>query len=160
MIYLPGLALALSAFWFALSGETSVMFLSFFAVSLLASLWLAARLEIIDRDASPWLRLPQMLLYIPWLIVEVLKANLSVIRIVMTPWRPVSPAMTRVRFSGRTDLAKALFANSITLTPGTVTVDVEGASVFLVHALKHENAQPEAFAEMDRRAARAADGKA
>ena len=56
------------------------------------------------------------------------------------------------------DLAKTIFANSITLTPGTVTVEIEGDK-FLVHALFEESAAPEAFVEMDERSYRAADGK-
>ena len=60
---------------------------------------------------------------------------------------------------GKADLGKALFANSITLTPGTVTVDNEGPRL-LVHALVRESAHPSSFASMDRDSARAADGKA
>jgi multicomponent Na+:H+ antiporter subunit E len=52
-------------------------------------------------------------------------------------------------------MAKTLFANSITLTPGTVTVEVDGDRM-LVHALYEDNAQPEAFREMDRLSAKTA----
>ena len=69
MTYLPGLALALAALWFALSGETSPLFLMLGAVSVLAALWLAARLRIIDRDASPYHRIVQLLVYLVWLLV-------------------------------------------------------------------------------------------
>ena len=70
MAYLPGLLLALAVFWFALSGETSPLFLFLGAISVLLALWLAARLKIIDRDASPYYRIPQMLTYGGWLMVE------------------------------------------------------------------------------------------
>lgn len=159
MIYLTGLAFALSAFWFALSGETSTLFLIFFAVALLVSLWLAARLEIIDRDASSWHRLPQFIVYLLWLGVEMAKANIAVIRLVLSPRGASNPGLVKVDFSGRSDLAKAVFANSITLTPGTVTVDVEEGGKFLVHALEADVATPDSFAAMDRRAARTVDGK-
>ena len=56
----------------------------------------------------------------------------------------------------KSDLAKVTFANSITMTPGTVTVEIEGDKL-LVHGLYEANTQPEAFEEMDRRCARAAD---
>jgi multicomponent Na+:H+ antiporter subunit E len=158
MIYVAGLVLALSALWFALSGETAPLFLGFGALSILLALWLAARLKIIDRNASPYHRIAQVLLYLVWLSLEVVKANLAVIRSVLDPRRTISPALVKVKANGRTDLAKAMFANSITLTPGTVTVDVERDGL-LVHALHEQNARPAAFAPMDRRSARAAERK-
>lgn len=159
MSYVPGLVLALAALWFALSNDTVPLFLIFAAVSLLLTLALAARLRVICREASPYHRIVQLLLYAFWLAVEVLKANIAVIRSILTPQRSISPALVNVEATGRSDLAYAMFANSITLTPGTVTVDVDGF-VLIVHALQEEVSRPHVFAPMDRRAARAADGKA
>ncbi len=156
MIYLPGLVLALVAFWLALSGQTSSFFIGLAGISVLLTLGLAARLRIIDRDASPYHRLPQMLLYLPWLVGQIIKSNIAVIARVLGPGRGIDPAVVRLRTRARTDLGKALFANSITLTPGTVTIDVEGDKV-LVHALVREKASVAGFEPMDRRAAAAAD---
>lgn len=152
-----GLMLALAALWFALSGETAPLFLMFGAGAVIAALWLAATLRIIDRNASPYHRLVQVLLYLGWLAVEVVKANIAVIRSILDPRHTINPALVTVKSEGRSDLAKAMFANSITLTPGTVTVDVE-TDQLIVHALQEENARAHSFAPMDRRAARAADG--
>ena len=156
MIYLPGLVLALAVLWFALSGQTSPFFIGLGVVSVLLTLWLAGRLRIIDRNASPFYRLPQMLVYLGWLIVEVVKANIAVIARVLGPRHAIDPAVVRLRTRARTDLGKALFANSITLTPGTVTIDVQGDKV-MVHALVREKASVASFEPMDRRAAAAAD---
>ena len=156
MIYLPGLVLALAVLWFALSGQTSPFFIGLGVVSVLLTLWLAGRLRIIDRNASPYYRLPQMLVYLGWLIVEVVKANIAVIARVLGPRHAIDPAVVRLRTRARTDLGKALFANSITLTPGTVTIDVQGDKV-MVHALVRERASVASFEPMDRRAAAAAD---
>jgi len=156
MIYLPGLVLALAVLWFALSGQTSPFFIGLGVVSVLLTLWLAGRLRIIDRNASPFYRLPQMLVYLGWLIVEVVKANIAVIARVLGPRHAIDPAVVRLRTRARTDLGKALFANSITLTPGTVTIDVQGDKV-MVHALVRERASVASFEPMDRRAAAAAD---
>lgn len=158
MIYLPGLILALAAFWFTLSGETAPLFLVLGALSLVLVLWLAARLRIIDRDASPYHRIVQMLVYLGWLLVEIVKANVAVIARIVGPGHAIDPVMVNLKTSARTDLGKALFANSITLTPGTVTVDVEGDAL-KVHALVREASTPPSFADMDRKAAAAADGK-
>ena len=156
MIYLPGLVLALAAFWFALSGQTSPFFVSLGIVSVLLTLLLASRLRIIDRDASPYHRLPQMMFYGAWLIVEIVRANITVIVRVLGTRHAIDPAMIRLRTNARTDLGKALFANSITLTPGTVTIGVQDDMV-MVHALVREKASAASFEPMDRRAAAAAD---
>ncbi len=158
MIYLPGLVTALAAFWFALSGQTAPLFIALGVVSLLVVLALSVRLKIIDRDASPYHRVPQLLLYLGWLIVEIVKANIAVIVKILAPKHAIDPVIVRMRTTARTDLGKALFANSITLTPGTVTMDVDGDRL-VVHALVRENAQPSGFAQMDSKAARTADGR-
>ncbi|MEQ1609136.1 MAG: Na+/H+ antiporter subunit E [Hyphomonadaceae bacterium] len=158
MSYLFGLLLALSAFWIALSGETSPLFLMLGALSVVLTLWLAARLRIIGRDASPWHRTPQILIYAIWLAGQVVKSNIAVIRKILGPGHAIDPVMVNVATTARTDLGKAMFANSITLTPGTVTVDVDGDRL-RVHALVREASPAGSFAKMDRRAAAAADGR-
>lgn len=158
MSYLPGLLVALAAFWFLLSGQTAPMFIALGVLSLLVSLALAARLKIIDRDASPYHRIAQLLVYFGWLLVEIVKANVAVIARIVGPRHAIDPVMVNLRTTARTDLGKALFANSITLTPGTVTVDVDGDNV-KVHALVRENSPASSFATMDRKSAAAADGK-
>lgn len=159
MTYLPGLAIALAALWFALSGETSPMFLMLGAISVLAALWLAARLRIIGRDASPYHRTAQLLVYLVGLLVQIVAANFAVIARILGPRHAIDPVMVKVDTRAKTDLGRALFANSITLTPGTVTVDIEGDKL-LVHALVRESSPVSSFAPVDRAAARAADGKA
>jgi multicomponent Na+:H+ antiporter subunit E len=158
MTYLPGLAVALAALWFALSGETAPIFLFLAAISVLLSLWLAARLRIIDRDASPYHRLAQLLVFLIGLLVRIVRSNIVVIGKILGPRHAIDPAMVKVTTEAGTDLGKALFANSITLTPGTVTVDVNGNEL-LVHALVRESSSPLSFRAMDHAAAKAADGK-
>jgi len=157
MTYLPGLLIALTAFWFALSGLTSPYFLGLAAVAVLLTLWLSARLGVIGRDASPYHRAILLASYLAWLLGEIVKSNITVIARVLGPRSAIDPAMVTVKTKARTELGKALFANSITLTPGTVTVDVDGDEL-KVHALVRENAAPASFEVMDRRAVRAADG--
>lgn len=157
MIYLPGLAFAVTGLWFALSGETSPVFLALAAVSVLATLWLSARLGIVDRDASPYHRIPFLAAYACWLVAQIVKANVVVIRSVLDPRNTISPTILTVTPEARSDFGRALFANSITLTPGTVTVETDGRMT--VHALHDDNASPSSFAAMNRRAARAADGR-
>ena len=156
MSYLPGLVVALAALWFALSGETSPLFLLLAAVSVLLALWLSARLRVIGRDASPYHRVIQFLVYFLWLAIEIVKANIAVIIRVLGPRHALNPDVVRIRTGVHSDLGRALFANSITLTPGTVTLDTEG-DMLVVHTLVRENTSADGFRAMDRGAARAAD---
>ncbi len=156
MSYLPGLIVALGLLWLALSGETASMFIGLGILSVLLVLWIAARLKIIGRDASPYHRATQLFAYFGWLAVEIAKSNVAVIARVLGPKHAISPDIVRVRSDATSDLGRALFANSITLTPGTVTVDIEGSSL-IVHTLVGEHSRAGAFEPMDRRAARAAD---
>ena len=153
-----GLLAALSGFWFVLSGQTSPFFVGVAVISVIATMWLSARLKVIDRDGSPYHRAPQLLLYLGWLIGEIVKANVAVIARVIGPSHAIDPAMIEVKSSAKSGLGRALFANSITLTPGTVTVEVIGG-ILKVHALVRENAGAESFDEMDRKSARTADAR-
>lgn len=157
MAYLIGLATLLSALWLALSGHYTPLLLCFGAVSVLLCVILATRLNLLDREAVPYFRLPVYLSYWAWLVVEIAKANIVVIRACLRADLDIHPALVKVATTCRTDLAKTVFANSITLTPGTVTLEVEG-DWMLVHALYEDMAQPEDFIEMDRRSAAAVDG--
>ncbi len=157
MGYLGGLLLALVAFWMAMSGMTKPLMLGFGAVSLAITLFLAMRLDVVDRDSSPYLRWPAFLAYWVWLFVEIVKANWRVIGACLRADLDINPALVKVKTRCRSDLAKTTFANSITLTPGTVTLSIDGDKM-LVHALYEQDAEPESFAEMDRRTAAAADG--
>ena len=100
MTYLPGLLVALAAFWFALSGQTSPFFLVLAVVAVLLTLWLSARLQIIGRDASPYHRVPHMLLYAVWLLGEIVKSNIAVIARVLGPRHAIDPAMVQVQNEG------------------------------------------------------------
>lgn len=95
---------------------------------------------------------PRFLAYIPWLLKEIVVANIQVARIVLDPRLPIDPGLVRVPTRLRSALGVTTFANSITLTPGTVTLDVEGEAL-VVHALVRQ--APESFGRMERRVAAA-----
>jgi multicomponent Na+:H+ antiporter subunit E len=77
---------------------------------------------------------PRFLAYVPWLLKEIVVANIQVARLVLDPRLPIDPVVVRFNTRLSTDLARTTFANSITLTPGPVTLDVEGSEL-VVHAL-------------------------
>ena len=150
MLYVMGLATALTLLWLGMSGIYEPVVLSLGVISIAITVILATRLGLKDRET--------FLLYTPYLIVEILKANLTVIKAILKPDMDIQPTMVKVKTTCRSDLAKVIFANSITLTPGTVTLRVDDDSM-LVHGLYEADAQPEAFEEMDRRASIAGDGR-
>lgn len=92
------------------------------------------------------------LTYAPWLLWQIVKSNLSLARIILHPKLPVAPRLIQVHASQKTDLGQVIYCNSITLTPGTVTLDVRD-NIILVHALTEEAANDLRSGEMDRRVA-------
>lgn len=156
MAYLIGLVITLVVFWLSNSGHYTPLLLSLGGVSIVLSVFLSWRLGGIDRESSPYVRIFGFLGYLPWLVWEILKANFSVIKACLKADLDISPALVKVKTTCRSDLAKVTFANSITLTPGTVTIEIEGDKL-LVHALYEADAGPGAFDEMDRRSRRAMD---
>ena len=140
----------LGAAWFLWSGYTDPLILSLGAVSCVLVWLISRRLNIIDRESAPLHLAPRFLAYLPWLLWEILRANLHVARVVLSPGLPVRPQLIRVQATQNTDVGRAIFANSITLTPGTVSLDVRDGTI-LVHALDDSTAAGLSDGEMDRR---------
>lgn len=86
------------------------------------------------QDLHALQRLPRALAYLWTLLVEIFKANIHVMRLILSPQYEVEPELIEFHTKLRTDPARAVLADSITLTPGTITVLVEGDR-FIVHAL-------------------------
>lgn len=158
MIYVIGLVTALTLLWWGMSFVTDPIVLSLGAVSILISVIAAMRMGLRDRESSPYHRIFGFIGYMPYLVGEIIKANLTVIKAILSPDLNIEPTLVKVKSTCRSDLSKVIFANSITLTPGTVTLRVDN-DVLLVHGLYEADAQPEAFEEMDRRASIAGDGR-
>ena len=144
------LAASLFLFWLALSGHLTPLLLAMGIGSALVCLAVALRLRTVDLEGHPAELTLRAFLYLPWLAGEILKSAWAVTKIILHPKLPISPALTAVRASQRTSLGRAIYANSITLTPGTITVGVEG-STLTVHALQREGAIDLEGGAMDRR---------
>jgi len=141
----------LAAFWLLNSGHYSPMMLGFGLFSCLLVVWLSRKMKIVDEEAVPIHFMPRVFWYAPWLIKEIFTANIDVARRILS-LRPgvVSPKLIEAPASQKTDLGRVFFANSITLTPGTVSIQVQGRSI-LVHAIADEVADGLMEGEMDRR---------
>ena len=153
MRYAIGLFVALGVTWVFWSWHFTPLLLTLGAASVLFVLYLALRMDLVEDEVHP-LGFPlRLLLYLPWLFLEIIKANLDVAARILNPRLPIKPSMIRVRAGQGSDLGRVVYANSITLTPGTVSVDTEGDTI-TVHALTDEAAEGVLTGEMDRRVGR------
>lgn len=139
-------AAAMFLFWLALSGQ--------FTGLLLGSGAAAALLVAALGRGGPPLPGPVFLLrlaaYIPWLFWQIVLSSLDVAYRVLHPSRPIDPLVISIKNPCRTPLGTALLANSITLTPGTVTLDA-GPAELVVHSVSEEAAAALRAGEMQRR---------
>lgn len=142
------LGLAMLALWLLLSGHYAMI--SFGVLSCVLIVLIAARLDVVDHEAVPLHLRPGWFGYIVWLAKEITKASLDVAKIVLNPKLPISPTLIWVPATQRTDVGKVIYANSITLTPGTVSVEIVDDRI-LVHAITREAAEGLAEGDMDRR---------
>ena len=140
--------------WLLLSGVYTPFLLTLGLVCTAFAVFFALRMRLLDEEGVPLaqLNLLAVLTYLPWLVLEVVKSALTVARIVLSPKMPISPTVARVRGIPRTDLGKFILANSITLTPGTVTLMVFKDHLE-VHALDEASLEGFEDAAMNRRVA-------
>lgn len=148
MLRAGALGAALFVFWLALSGHYTPLLLSFGIASTVLVVWLSTRMGVVDEEGVPvhiWLR---TLLYLPFLLKEIFVANVVVAKIILDPKLPISPRMVVFHGTQSTDLGRALYANSITLTPGTITTGVEGQD-YEIHALSAADLETDEESRMD-----------
>ncbi|MFH1757459.1 MAG: Na+/H+ antiporter subunit E [Pseudomonadota bacterium] len=95
----------------------------------------------------------QFFLYLPWLFTEIFLANLHVAYLVLHPRMPIRPQIIRFRTRLESDFALVTLANSIPLTPGTITLDIQDGS-FFVHVLSQKGVEDLQRGRMEARVAR------
>ena len=141
----------LASFWLSWSGHVeSLLLLAFGLASCGLVVVICRRMQIVDAEGAP-LRLGlRPLPYAVWLVKEVIEANFHVARRLLDPRLPIRPQLIRLKASQSEDLTRVVYANSITLTPGTVSVAIEDDEI-VVHALTHSAADEDKSGEMDRR---------
>ena len=133
------LVVALFLFWLALSGYLKPFLVGAGLASAIACAWVARRMGAVDGEGHPHHLLGRALAYFPWLILEIAKSCWAVTKVILHPRLPISPTMTRVAASQRSTVGIVTYANSITLTPGTITTAVDGNRL-TVHALVRDGA--------------------
>lgn len=150
MRYSLTLLLEVAIFWLLLSGHYSALFLGFCAFSTLLVTWLARRMILVDAESQPHHMAVRLPLYWLWLAWEVVKANIDVIKCILAPRLPIEPTMGRVTAQAHSELGQVIYANSITLTPGTISVAMADGAID-VHALTGDGFDDLAEGAMHRR---------
>ena len=153
MFYSLSALLTLYVFWLLFSGIYTPFLLAAGAAGALSVLLIADRMDRFDHQGRPArLGWRALFSYWPWLSREIVVSAWDVSRRIVDPRLPITPTLVRFKPLQTTELGLVIHANSITLTPGTITVEV-GMGEMLVHALTASGAAALAGSEMDRRVA-------
>lgn len=145
------IGIVLFALWLLLSGIYTPMIIGLGFASSLLVLVIIKRMDTQDGDSvkihlSPF----RFAKYMVWLMIEIARANWAVTKTILSRNMNIRQHLFTVPYTQKTDLAQVMFANSITLTPGTITVEIEDGQ-FLVHAVSYSDDDPAAIADMDAR---------
>lgn len=141
IVHLVCLIVMLYAFWILLSGNFETKFLIYGALTAVIASWACYPLLLVENHAktkkyfifgiNPF----KLIYYFFWLMWQLILANIDVIEATVRPELRINPGVCRFRYKADNPMAKVILANSITLTPGTVTMNVEEDGTFEVHAL-------------------------
>ena len=134
--------------WLLMSGHYNFLIVGLGIISCVFCVYVAKRGKLIDDEGLPIFFIPRLLNYLIWLFKEILKSNLSTAKVIING--QVEPETFTVKTSQVTDVAKVTYANSITLTPGTVTTKIQ-KGVFEVHALNSDFGNDVRTNEMDKK---------
>ena len=151
IIHIGGLLITLSALWLLLSGHYTPLLLELGLISVSLVTYLTIRMQLLEYDRPDvFMQTLRSIPYAFWLLKEIFKSNIDVIKRILHPNLPISPQLVDIKSSQFADLPRVVYANSITLTPGTISIDVQGEYIE-VHALSESGIEGLASGDMDRR---------
>ncbi len=148
MRHVISLAVLMYLLWLGLSGHTEPLLLTLGALSTALVVYLAVRMDLLDNESYSVHLKPSLIKHIAFLMWEIVVANIDVAKRILSRGPAISPQLIRVPTEHRTTLGVVIYANSITLTPGTVSLRVD--DTILVHALTREGAEDIASGRMAR----------
>lgn len=143
--------------WLLLSGKMDPFHLATGVLAVFIIVWLdrklgPANLEESDLPLRP--HLGKLLGYLPWLMGQMLLSTWHVAKVILSPAMPLQPVLVRFVSPQPHTIARVVLGNSITLTPGTLTLDID-RDLFLVHALTEKSARSVLDGTMQRKVAAA-----
>lgn len=139
-----GTAVLMMALWFIMSEQTEPKFLILGALSsfLIASVCLRTLTMRGSVSGCDYyligVNIPRFIAYFAWLLVQIAKSAIYVARVSVFSTSEVDPSISWFRADYDNPAARAMLANSITLTPGTITIDISEDGIYSVHALTRE----------------------
>ncbi|MDP2378965.1 MAG: Na+/H+ antiporter subunit E [Pseudohongiella sp.] len=128
------LTLLLIIFWLLNSGLFKPLIFILGAFSIVLVLIISSRMKVIDEESQPLHLTKNIPAYYAWLLKELVMSNIKVVSTIWQGHLQLQPALTTIKMNHLSDMGKVIYANSISLTPGTVTTDVTENSI-TVHAL-------------------------
>ena len=134
--------------WLLMSGHYSILLISLGITSCAFCVYVAQRANIIDNEGLPLFFFPRILNYLLWLFKEIFNSNIATAKVIITD--KIDPEIFTIKVSQNSDVGKATYANSITLTPGTVTTQID-KNTFEVHALNSDFGDDLRNGEMDKK---------
>ena len=134
--------------WLLMSGHYSLLIISLGTISSALCVYLAKRANIIDNEGLPLLFFPRLSNYLLWLFKEIFNSNIATAKVIIT--NKIDPEIFTIKVSQLSEVGKATYANSITLTPGTVTTQID-KDTFEVHALNSDFGDDVRKGEMDKK---------
>ena len=141
------LFLLLFGFWLLMSGHYTVLITLLGIFSCLLCVYLTIKGNFLDNETIPIYFFPRLIQYTIWLIKEIFLSNITTAKVIL--FKSEEPELFSIRATQESNEGRVTYANSITLTPGTVTTKIKD-NVFEVHALTKEFGDDVRSSDMDR----------
>ena len=141
------LFIVLFGFWLLMSGYYTPLILSLGVISCLLCVYLTIKGKFLDNETLPIYFFPRLIQYTIWLIKEIFVSNITTAKVILS--KSEKPELFSVKATQKTNEGKVTYANSITLTPGTVTTQIKN-DIFEVHALTKDFGDDVRSSEMDK----------
>ncbi|MBL1142871.1 MAG: Na+/H+ antiporter subunit E [Proteobacteria bacterium] len=153
--HIASLFISLAILWLLLSGHYTLLITSLGLLSVLFVTLISLRMNLLPFDQpETFFRFMKYIPYGFWLVLEILKSNIDVCKRILNPRLPISPRWVTIKASQNSEFAKIVYANSITLTPGTISIDVEDENID-VHALSDIGVEGLEAGDMDKKVSQA-----
>jgi multicomponent Na+:H+ antiporter subunit E len=147
--------ISLAILWLLLSGHYTPLLLSLGLFSIILVIVISLRMNLLPyNQPETFFRFMKYIPYSFWLLIEILKSNIDVCKRILNPRLPISPRWVTIKSSQVSEFGKIVYANSITLTPGTISIDVEEDNID-VHALSESGVEGLAEGDMNNRVSQA-----
>ena len=141
-------------FWMVMAGKFDLFHAALGVISCLIVTFLSGDLLFKETRKGRGKEVVRFIAYIPWLIYQIILANFHIARLALSPKMSelINPQLIKFKSNLKSDISKVTFGNSITLTPGTITADIQGDE-FLVHGLDQSVVDDLMSGEMEQRVA-------